>query len=67
MLGVYKLNNLSSHERRVLEARMLADQPMMLEELATEFGALPACACGRLKPVPLRRWDTERKDRRRPR
>ena len=29
---------LSSRERRVLEARMLADKPMTLEELAAEFG-----------------------------
>jgi Sigma-70, region 4 len=29
---------LSSYERRVFEARILADQPMTLEELAAEFG-----------------------------
>ena len=29
---------LSSRERRVLEARVLADQPMTLEDLAAEFG-----------------------------
>jgi RNA polymerase sigma-32 factor len=29
---------LSSRERRILEARVLADKPMTLEELAAEFG-----------------------------
>jgi RNA polymerase sigma-32 factor len=33
-----KLSKLSSRERRVLEARVLADKPMTLEELAAEFG-----------------------------
>jgi RNA polymerase sigma-32 factor len=32
------MNKLNSRERRVLEARVLADQPMTLEELAAEFG-----------------------------
>jgi hypothetical protein len=32
------MENLTSRERRVLEARVLADQPMTLEELAAEFG-----------------------------
>jgi DNA-directed RNA polymerase sigma subunit (sigma70/sigma32) len=35
-----KLDKLSSRERRVLEARVLADKPMTLEELAAEF-----CVC----------------------
>ena len=38
MVEVSKLNKLSSRERRVLEARVLADKPMTLEELAEEFG-----------------------------
>jgi RNA polymerase sigma-32 factor len=38
MMGVSKLNKLSLRERRVLEARVLADNPMTLEELAAEFG-----------------------------
>ena len=36
--GLSKLDKLSSRERRVLEARMLTDKPMTLEELAVEFG-----------------------------
>ena len=35
---VPKLDKLSSRERRVLEARVLADKPMTLDELAVEFG-----------------------------
>jgi Sigma-70, region 4 len=38
--GFSKLDKLNSRERRVLEARVLADKPMTLEELATEF-----CVC----------------------
>jgi RNA polymerase sigma-32 factor len=38
MVEVSKLNKLNSRERRVLEARVLADKPMTLEELAAEFG-----------------------------
>jgi RNA polymerase sigma-32 factor len=38
MMGVSKLNKLSLRERRVLEARVLADNPMTLEELSAEFG-----------------------------
>lgn len=32
------MDELSPRERRVLEARVLADNPMTLEELAEEFG-----------------------------
>jgi RNA polymerase sigma-32 factor len=38
MVEVSKLNKLNSRERRVLEARVLADKPMTLEELAAQFG-----------------------------
>jgi DNA-directed RNA polymerase specialized sigma24 family protein len=38
--GVSKLDKLTSRERRVIEARVLADKPMTLEELAAEF-----CVC----------------------
>jgi RNA polymerase sigma-32 factor len=38
MVEVSKLDKLSLRERRVLEARVLADKPMTLEELAEEFG-----------------------------
>jgi DNA-directed RNA polymerase, sigma subunit (sigma70/sigma32) len=38
MVEVSKLDKLSSRERRVYEAWMLADKPMTLEELAAEFG-----------------------------
>jgi len=31
-------HKLTPYERRVLEARLLADDPMTLEELADEFG-----------------------------
>jgi RNA polymerase sigma-32 factor len=34
----FDIDKLSSRERRVLEARVLADKPMTLEELAAEFG-----------------------------
>ena len=37
MVEVSKLNKLNSRERRVLEARVLADKPMTLEELGAEF------------------------------
>jgi hypothetical protein len=36
--GVSKLEKLSSRERRVLEARVLADKPIPVEGLAAEFG-----------------------------
>jgi hypothetical protein len=35
--GFSKLDKLNSRERRVLEARVLADKPMTLEELGAEF------------------------------
>ncbi len=36
MIG--QLDKLSARERRVLDARLLADKPMTLEELAMELG-----------------------------
>jgi hypothetical protein len=39
---VSKLDKLSSRERRILEARVLADKPMTLDELAQEFGVARA-------------------------
>ncbi len=36
--GVSKLDDLTPRERRVLEARVLADKPMTLEDLAAGFG-----------------------------
>jgi hypothetical protein len=39
---VSKLDKLTWHERRVLEARVLADKPMTLEELGAEFGVCRA-------------------------
>jgi RNA polymerase sigma-32 factor len=38
MVEVSKLDKLTPYERRVLEARILADKPMSLEELGAEFG-----------------------------
>jgi RNA polymerase sigma-32 factor len=38
MVEVSKLNKLNSRERRVLEARVLADKPVSLEALAAELG-----------------------------
>jgi DNA-directed RNA polymerase sigma subunit (sigma70/sigma32) len=45
--GVSKLDKLSSPERRVLEARVLTDKPMTVEELAEEFGV----CCARVKQL----------------
>jgi DNA-directed RNA polymerase sigma subunit (sigma70/sigma32) len=32
------LDNLNPRERRVLEARLIADEPMTIEQLSAEFG-----------------------------
>jgi len=40
--GVSKLNKLTSRERRILEARILADEPIPVEELAAELGVCRA-------------------------
>jgi RNA polymerase sigma-32 factor len=40
MIG--QADKLTPRERRVLEARLLADDPMTLEELAEEFGVCRA-------------------------
>jgi RNA polymerase sigma-32 factor len=32
------LDNLNPRERRILEARLIADEPMTLEQLGAEFG-----------------------------
>jgi len=66
MVGVSKLNKLSSRERRVLEARMLADQPMTLEELATEFG-IARVRVRQIEALAFEKMGTECKGRRRTR
>jgi len=51
------LTQLTPRERRILEARRLADRPRKLEELASEFGYLRnACASSRC--APLRKFAT---------
>jgi RNA polymerase sigma-32 factor len=37
-LSIRQADKLTPHERRILEARLLADDPMTLEELVLEFG-----------------------------
>jgi RNA polymerase sigma-32 factor len=53
-----KFDKLNQRERRLLEARFLADDPMTLEELALEFGVarvrvrqLEARVIVKLKPI----------------
>ncbi len=45
-----QLDNLSVRERRILEARLLADEPMTYEELGVEFGV----ARYRVRQIELR-------------
>ena len=48
------LSVLNERERRIFEARRLEDDPITLEELASEFGCR-ASACGRSRCEPSRR------------
>jgi len=46
---------LNPRERRIFEARRLAEDPMTLEDLAAEFGGVARNACGRSRSAPSRR------------
>jgi RNA polymerase sigma-32 factor len=53
---IHAIGVLSQRERRIFEARLLADDPTTLEELAVEFGVSPRSACSKLRRVPSRRY-----------
>jgi RNA polymerase sigma-32 factor len=51
------LNVLNDRERRIFEARRLADEPITLEELADEFGVSPE----RVRQIEVRAFETVQK------